>query len=110
MWTMEMAVFLFPTSKFYEPYEISKSGIYIYIYIYIYMPNNIKPFKMVRRQDHHIRMANRVYESCSYCVNVRIVLIFTNPNPIRIINVSIFANLNPTHLLFVSGKSRIRPI
>ena len=56
-------------------------------------------------------MIIRIDGSCSCHVNVRIVSIFVNLNPIQIINVSIFANTNPTHLLFILGKStRISPI
>ena len=47
----------------------------------------------------------RVDGSCSCRVNIRIVSIFVNPNPTRIINVSIFANPNLTHLLFVLDMS-----
>ena len=44
----------------------------------------------------------RFHGSYSCLINVRIVLIFINLNPIRIINMLIFANPNLTHLLFVS--------
>ena len=45
-----------------------------------------------------------MYGSCPYRVNIRIVSAFVNPNPTRIINVSIFTNLNSTYLLFVLGE------
>ena len=53
---------------------------------------------------HHLSRL-QVDGSCSYRVNVRIVLIFANPNPTRIINVSTFANSNPIYLLFVLDRS-----
>ena len=39
----------------------------------------------------------RVHGSCLCRVNIRIVLIFVNPNLTPIINVSTFANSNSTH-------------
>ena len=50
------------------------------------------------------RVAIHVDGSCSYRVNIRIVLTFTNPNPIRIINVLTFVNPNPINLLFVLDR------
>ena len=55
--------------------------------------------------DLFLGVAIRVHGSCSCCVNVRLVSIFANPNPTRIINLSSFTNPNPTHLLFVVGRS-----
>ena len=49
-----------------------------------------------------IGVTGRLHGLCSCRVNIRIVLIFINPNPIRIINVSTFVNSNLTHLLIVS--------
>ena len=46
-----------------------------------------------------------VYGSYLCRVNIWIMSIFINSNPIRIINMSIFVNANPTHLLSVIGRS-----
>ena len=55
--------------------------------------------------EYWLRVAIRVYGSCSCRVNVQIVSTFSNPNLTRIINVSTFANPNPTHLFFVLDRS-----
>ena len=47
----------------------------------------------------------RVNGLSSCRVNIRIVSIFANPNPIPIINVSTFTNSNSTHLLFMLDRS-----
>ena len=46
-------------------------------------------------------MVIRVDGSCSYRVNIQIMLIFVNSNSTQLINVSIFINSNPTHLLII---------
>ena len=55
--------------------------------------------------DLFLGMVIYVYGSCSCRVNIWIMSIFVNSNPIRIINVSIFVNQNPTHLLSMIGRS-----
>ena len=56
--------------------------------------------------DLFLGMVIYVNESYSCRVNIWIMSIFVNPNPIRIINMSIFVNPNPTYLLSVIGRSR----
>ena len=59
--------------------------------------------------DAHIQslllgMIIRIDGSCSCRINVSIISISVNLNPIQIINVLIFANPSSIHLLFVSDK------
>ena len=56
-------------------------------------------------REQKLGMVIRVNGSYSCRVNIRIVSTFVNPNPTRIINMSIFANPNPAYLLFVLGRS-----
>ena len=63
--------------------------------------------QIIRRTENGVivGVVIRVCGSCFCRVNVGIVSIFVNPNPIQIINMSTFANLNPTYLLFMLDRS-----